>query len=295
MKLFISLFFFTLMSALSGGLHANTGPKLKARSVASPIKFALDQLNTLRASKGLRPLCLNKALQDSAQAHSDWMARQRHPTHFNTFQRMERYGYPGNTLRAENIAVNMNGNAGSNCFGYAPRVRDALTSAAYATNCAWFSSTDGHFENMMNPDFNQVGIAYSIGDYRGRSSYYWTQNFGRSSQPCIDGNTSATPTPGPKPVPNSGHVPTPPKPAPAPIKASPKHEPGNKSMTTPSPKNESQKVDTKITLPKYETKPVASQKKPKKCKLKKKPTKSAAGYLHGDAPITVPKIVKKDD
>ncbi|ORZ41724.1 hypothetical protein BCR44DRAFT_52268 [Catenaria anguillulae PL171] len=173
--------------AVAGTVQANTvskptgpqtpveAPKYEGGYVPPSTEYALEQLNKIRAANGLKPVCINKSLQASAQAHADWMARTGQHKHApDTFQRMERYGYPGNTLRAENIAVNQNGVSDYNCFGYGPRVADVNTSAAYTTNCAWYTS-QGHKDNMLTRDFNQVGIAYAKGTWAGRESYFWVQ------------------------------------------------------------------------------------------------------------------------
>ncbi|KAI9179594.1 hypothetical protein H9P43_004922 [Blastocladiella emersonii ATCC 22665] len=226
----------------SGGDGSTPAPvttKYEQGNVPQIITYALEHLNNIRASKGLQPLCINKALQASAQDQSNWMASVGKLDHRpDTFERFDGYGYAQNVPRAENIAVNQIGVSKGGCFGQynSIAVKDDTTSAAYTTDCAWYQSP-GHYKNMMTPGFNQVGIAYTKGNWMGSPSYYWTQNFGTSAQPCVSNDYKPAPAPAPKP---EEPKPKPYVPAPAPA---------------PKPKPEEPKPKPYVPAPAEEPKP----------------------------------------
>ncbi|KAI9222968.1 CAP domain-containing protein [Blastocladiella britannica] len=304
--------------AVAGSVEANkayvpttpAGPATPSKggyvqgNVPEVIKYALQQLNDIRASKGLQPLCINPQLQASAQDQSNWMAKTGDMDHRpDTFDRFSQYGYAQNVARAENIAVNMPGVSKGNCFGKASQsVSDLMTSAGYTTACAWYNSP-GHYANMMTPEFNQVGIAYTQGKWSGRDSYYWTQDFGRSNLPCVSDKYQPAPAPAPKPAPAPAPKPVyKPAPAPKPVPApAPKPYEGNKGEETkpvaPKPYKEAKPADVPAPAA-YTKKPVPvptyADAKPADYEADK-PTKTtpAAGYdaAYPTAPVA-PKAKK---
>lgn len=125
----------------------------------------LDLVNQVRAegancgSEGdfgsTEPLFLDPALTCAARIHSKDMADRGYFNHdtpegVSPWDRMAEAGYQSNGPRGENIA-----------FG--------STSADGVMNL-WMTS-DGHCSNIMDPNFNQIGIGYHEGDL-------WTQTFG---------------------------------------------------------------------------------------------------------------------
>ena len=114
--------------------------------------------NVERANNGLAPLKAASELMDSAQYHSDWMASHNCFSHNCPGEpywvtRIESAGYVNWVLLGENIAR-----------GY---------SSANGAVQAWMNSTEGHRENMLNPDFREAG-----GGYAYSSTSYWTMDYG---------------------------------------------------------------------------------------------------------------------
>jgi uncharacterized protein YkwD len=104
------------------------------------------------------PLSMHPALRCAARKHSKDMNDRNFFDHVNPdgdlpWDRMEMAGYQYSTA-GENIA---GGNAG-----------------AQATMNQWMNS-DGHCANIMNPDFEDIGVGYYPG---GQWGHLWTQVFG---------------------------------------------------------------------------------------------------------------------
>lgn len=106
-------------------------------------------------------LRLNYLLEDAAQLHSEDMAANDYFSHESadgtTFvERVQEAGYDNYEFLGENIAV-----------GY---------SDAQSVVDAWMSS-EGHCNNIMNPDFEELGVGIAENEVDNR--YYWVQEFGR--------------------------------------------------------------------------------------------------------------------
>jgi uncharacterized protein YkwD len=104
------------------------------------------------------PLTMNPALRCAARKHSKQMVEEDFFDHTTPWgespgDRIDGAGYNGFTW-GENIA--------------------AGNSTAAATMDQWMNS-DGHCANVMNPDFEDIGVGYYPG---GGYGHYWTQNFG---------------------------------------------------------------------------------------------------------------------
>jgi uncharacterized protein YkwD len=116
----------------------------------------INRLNAERAKAGLRPLKPNPQLTAAARAHSRNMAAQGHLAHEldgkNFDKRVEDQGY---TMRAggENIAAGQR------------TPEEAMSS--------WMRS-EGHRENILNPAFEEAGVAVATSRDGKR---YWTQVF----------------------------------------------------------------------------------------------------------------------
>ncbi len=91
----------------------------------------------------------------------DTVAQALHPGEGSTMkERIEYSGYKDWSQIGENIAA-----------GY---------TTVEGVIAAWLSSP-GHCKNLMNPDFEEVGMAEAI-DSDSRYGYYWTQDFGTKQQ-----------------------------------------------------------------------------------------------------------------
>lgn len=105
------------------------------------------------------PLTMDPALRCAARKHSADMAARNFFDHINPdgqtpWDRMGKAGYGGYSAAGENIAAGSPDAAG--------------------TMEQWMNS-DGHCANIMNPDFEHIGVGYSTG---GQYGHLWTQVFG---------------------------------------------------------------------------------------------------------------------
>jgi len=105
------------------------------------------------------PLTMDPALRCAARKHSVDMAMRNFFDHINPdgetpWDRMGEAGYGGYSAAGENIAAGSPDAAG--------------------TMDQWMTS-DGHCANIMNPDFEHIGVGYSTG---GQYGHLWTQVFG---------------------------------------------------------------------------------------------------------------------
>ena len=122
--------------------------------------FAL--LNNYRAERGLSRLAMSETLNRAAAWKSQHMASNVYIAHDDigldrTFvDRLRDCGYDFNTWTGENIA--------------------AGNETAAATFAQWQDSAD-HNANMLNPDFNAVGIGRAYDDAT-PYGWYWTAEFG---------------------------------------------------------------------------------------------------------------------
>lgn len=133
----------------------------------------LDLINKERAVNGLEPLTFNAILNEVASEHSKEMIEMdyfSHDSYDGTYfsQRLTNAGY---TVRyvAENIAMR-----------YPPDLVSAHGD---------LMSSPGHRANILNPDYNEIGIGIWVGEYSGYNNVaMYTQDFGWSdtvSDPLI--------------------------------------------------------------------------------------------------------------
>lgn len=124
-------------------------------------RYFLKLINDYRAQYGRAPLRLTKTLGAAAEHHSVDMANKNYFSHtlsggVTWSQNIANHGYTYNTYKAENIA------AGS--------------STSTQTFNQWKNSS-GHRANMLNANFNAIGIGRAYGS-ASTYKWYWTTTFG---------------------------------------------------------------------------------------------------------------------
>lgn len=123
----------------------------------SPEQIILDIVNAERAKAGVAPLKLNDTMNQAAAVRAkELLTKFDHtrPDGSSCFTVLAEFGLSFHTC-GENIA--------------------AGNSTAQATAQQWIDSPP-HYENMLDPDFTEMGIGYAYGansEYR----YYWAQIF----------------------------------------------------------------------------------------------------------------------
>lgn len=169
----------------------------------------LDLINAERAKAGLDPLRLELRLNDSSETHSEWMLQTDVFSHTgaggsSAGDRMKDAGFvfSGSWTWGENIALQSERGAA----GLADDVEDLHTS---------LMNSAGHRANILNPNFEVLGVGIERGEYKGYDVVIVTQNFARSSAPMqYDGGGStydapvvvADPEPIFEPEPNAAPV-----------------------------------------------------------------------------------------
>ncbi len=126
------------------------------------------------ADTAKQPLAMNQLLNDSAQAHSDWMLATDTFSHTgangsSAGDRMKAAGYAftGSWTWGENISIR---------WGGSPAESNALVEGFHD---GLFKSA-GHRTNILSDAFKEVGIGIGFGEYKGSNGADATQNFARS-------------------------------------------------------------------------------------------------------------------
>ncbi|WP_170762125.1 CAP domain-containing protein [Ruegeria lacuscaerulensis] len=157
-------------------------------------------INAERTSRGLNPLKLEKRLNDSAEDHSDWMLQSNNFSHTGSggssaTQRMKAAGFDfsGNWRSGENIAWQSERGAAGASDDVAQLHQSLMNSP-------------GHRANILNPDFEYIGIGIETGNFNGWNAVMVTQNFAKTSAP-VQLDTGGTGNPGPSPTPPTPSTP----------------------------------------------------------------------------------------
>ncbi len=143
--------------------QAHAGPNCTANTdISSEERALLTLINNYRAGRGLSRLAMSETLNRAAAWKSQDMARNGYFAHDDigidrTFvDRLRDCGYIYYVWTGENLA--------------------AGNETAAATFALWRESA-GHNANMLNPDFNAVGIGRAFGA-ASPYGWYWTAEFG---------------------------------------------------------------------------------------------------------------------
>ncbi|WP_334061122.1 CAP domain-containing protein [Limimaricola cinnabarinus] len=134
----------------------------------------LDLVNDERTERGLTPLSLERNLNASSEDHSSWMLRNDVFSHTgaNGSSATERmrdadFDFSGGWASGENLAWQSERGAP----GLADDVIDLHES---------LMNSPGHRANILNPNFEVIGIGIESGDFRGWDGVMVTQNFART-------------------------------------------------------------------------------------------------------------------
>lgn len=137
-------------------------------------QYLLELINAERAKAGAPPLAFDNDLSEAAQGHSQWMLAADVFSHTGSggsspTQRMKAAGYvlEGSWATGENIAWATTRAP----TGYQDEVKLLHTN---------LMNSSGHRANILNPNFREVGLGVEVGDYRGRSSAFVTEDFAKT-------------------------------------------------------------------------------------------------------------------
>ena len=152
--------------------------RARANPGAEASRFGIDLNQGLAAgtiaNTAKQPLAMNQLLNDSAQAHSDWMLATDTFSHTgangsSAGDRMKAAGYAftGSWTWGENISIRWGSGVGESA-ATVESFHDGLFKSA------------GHRTNILNDAFKEVGIGIGVGEYKGSTGADATQNFARS-------------------------------------------------------------------------------------------------------------------
>jgi uncharacterized protein YkwD len=133
--------------------------------------YFLQLVNASRAAVGAKPLAFDAELVQAAGAHSDWMVANDVFSHTGANGssmgvRIKAAGY-GYSSAGENIAY---------ISGSGAAVLDQADVQQLHTN---LMNSPGHKANILNPNYTEIGIGLTQGDYKGRPAVFVTEDFGR--------------------------------------------------------------------------------------------------------------------
>ncbi|GGE40579.1 hypothetical protein GCM10011391_19180 [Pullulanibacillus camelliae] len=126
-------------------------------TVSAYEKEVVTLTNKERTSRGLKPLTLNTKLSKMARDKSQDMVNKNYFSH-----QSPTYGSPFDMMKAYNISYT---SAGENIAAGQKTPQEVVT--------AWMNS-EGHRENILNPNYTTIGVGYVKG---GSYGSYWTQEF----------------------------------------------------------------------------------------------------------------------
>jgi hypothetical protein len=137
-------------------------------------QYLLELINAERAKVGAQPLAFDNDLSEAAEGHSRWMLATDVFSHTGSggsspTTRMKNAGYvlEGSWATGENIAWATTRAP----TGYADEVKLLHTN---------LMNSSGHRANILNPNFREIGLGFEVGDYKGRTSAFVTENFAKT-------------------------------------------------------------------------------------------------------------------
>lgn len=133
-----------------------TTPQTRAATVPSAIWSMLTRNNSIRSSRGMRPMTLSSRLTAAAQNHANYMARTGGFSHYSNGGpqgRAAMYGFRGGVR--ENIAMGQ------------PTVDSAFNT---------WTASGGHYANMMSHS-DVAGFGYAVGN---NGQAYWVAVYGNN-------------------------------------------------------------------------------------------------------------------
>lgn len=141
-------------------------------STASTIeREMLTLINEERTSRGLQPLQLETQLNDSSEDHSAWMLNT------DTFSHTGSGGSTA-TQRMQAAGFDLEGSwrTGENIAWQSERGSEGISDDVAQLHQNLMNSP-GHRANILNPDFEYIGIGVETGDMQGFDAVMVTQNF----------------------------------------------------------------------------------------------------------------------
>ncbi|MEL6618060.1 MAG: CAP domain-containing protein [Pseudomonadota bacterium] len=145
-------------------------------SVASSFeRQMLDLINAERTSRGLDPLTLELRLNAASEDHSEWMDDSLKFSHTGIGG-----SSPGDRMRDAGFEFSGSWTWGENIAYQSERGAPGISDDVVNLHNALMNSP-GHRANILNADFEVIGIGIEVGYNRGFEAVYVTQKFARTS------------------------------------------------------------------------------------------------------------------
>ncbi|MES0826180.1 CAP domain-containing protein [Ruegeria sp. SCP11] len=145
-------------------------------------------INEERTSRGLNPLQLETQLNDSAEDHSTWMLDT------DTFSHTGAGGSSA-TERMRDAGFDFTGSwrSGENIAWQSERGPEGISDDVEQLHQSLMDSP-GHRANILNPDYEYIGIGIEEGEYNGWDAVMVTQNFATTdAEVMLDSGVAPTP------------------------------------------------------------------------------------------------------
>ncbi len=151
----------------------------------------LELINEERTSRGLDPLAINNALNESSEDHSQWMLDN------DVFDHTGAGGSdPGDRIAATDYKLEGNWRTAENIGWQSERGEPGIADDVADIHESLMNSP-GHRANLLNPELKDIGIGIETGDFQGYDGVMITQNFG-STDAVSPSPEEETPNPMPE-------------------------------------------------------------------------------------------------
>ncbi|RWB74389.1 CAP domain-containing protein [Mesorhizobium sp.] len=137
-------------------------------------QYLLELINAERAKVGAQPLAFDNDLSEAAEGHDQWMLATDTFSHTGS-------GGSSPTTRMKNAGYTLSGSwaTGENIAWATTRAPTGYVDEVKLLHTNLMNSS-GHRANILNPNFREVGLGFEVGDYKGRSSAFVTEDFGKT-------------------------------------------------------------------------------------------------------------------
>lgn len=137
-------------------------------------QYLLELINAERAKTGAQPLAFDNDLSEAAEGHDKWMLATDTFSHTGS-------GGSSPTTRMTNAGYTLSGSwaTGENIAWATTRAPTGYVDEVKLLHTNLMNSP-GHRANILNSNFREVGLAFEVGDYKGRSSAFVTEDFAKS-------------------------------------------------------------------------------------------------------------------
>ncbi|GFE63731.1 CAP domain-containing protein [Litoreibacter roseus] len=146
----------------------------------------LELINEERAEAGVDPLQLERDLNTSSEDHSQWMLDE------DVFSHTGQGGSSaGDRIQEADFELSGSWSWGENIAWQSERGAEGISDDVEDLHEALMDSPD-HRENILNPDFDYIGLGIETGEFDGYDAVMVTQNFG-STDADVDLDTATDP------------------------------------------------------------------------------------------------------